>query len=74
MTEQSANSYRGCEIHKRPDGSFDVYEVGEDPTTTEPYANVGTESEARLVIDSLFELYNAATFLAALEQLMRDPK
>lgn len=69
MTEQFHTSHRGCEIHKQPDGSFDVYEVGEGPTTTEPYANVPTEGEARLVIDSLFELYQAAKVLAFMDQI-----
>lgn len=63
---ESPTTHRGCEIHSCEDGSFDVYEVGEDPTTAQPYANVPSLSEARLVIDSLFELYAAKSILDAL--------
>lgn len=59
-------SHRGCEIHRCADGSFDVYEIGEDPTTAEAYANVPSLSEARLVVNSLFELYSAASIIDAL--------
>lgn len=67
--EWTTTSYRGCEIHRMADNEFLVYEVGEGPATAIPYANVTTYTEARLVVDSLFSLYQATQFASFLDAL-----
>jgi hypothetical protein len=69
-------SYRGCEIHKNiMSGAFFVYEVGESPDDGESaYARCRSEVEAKMVVDSLFSMYQSTAVMDAFLSILPQTK
>ena len=70
MELELITSRRGCEIHQHINGNFHVYEVGESPDTTSAYAVVPTLKEAEMVVDSLFNMYQATSVMDAFMSIL----